>query len=141
MFTSASSQYSVHDFAVRTHSKWHQWSTVTQCSIRSMRGGIVFRNRGPSLKVHHGQCPTSMTKHDSGGSPPSNSVRHCHCHSHMILSIACLFRFGRAQVAQWDLCSRSVGSALGCWVKGECVWSTEIIFLQDTLLKQNIPWP
>jgi hypothetical protein len=39
-------------------------------SMRSMRGGIIFRNRGPSLKVHHGQCPTRMTKHDSGGSPP-----------------------------------------------------------------------
>jgi hypothetical protein len=53
-------------------------------SMRSMRGGIIFRNRGPSLKVlnkptthrthrthiHHGQCLTRMTKHDSGGSPP-----------------------------------------------------------------------
>jgi hypothetical protein len=39
-------------------------------SMRSMRGGFIFRNRGPSLKVHHGQCLTSMTKHDSGGSPP-----------------------------------------------------------------------
>jgi hypothetical protein len=37
-------------------------------SMRSMRGGFIFRNRGPSLKVHHGQCLTSMTKHDSGGS-------------------------------------------------------------------------
>ncbi len=35
-----------------------------------MRGGIIFRNWGPSLKVHHGQCLTRMTKHDSGGSPP-----------------------------------------------------------------------
>jgi hypothetical protein len=24
-------------------------------SMRSMRGGFIFRNRGPSLKVHHGQ--------------------------------------------------------------------------------------
>jgi hypothetical protein len=42
-------------------------------SMRSMRGGFIFRNRGPSLKVtvvHHGQYLTSMTKHDSGGSPP-----------------------------------------------------------------------
>jgi hypothetical protein len=39
-------------------------------SMRSMRGGFIFHNRGPSLKVHHGQCLTSMTKHDSGGSPP-----------------------------------------------------------------------
>jgi hypothetical protein len=38
--------------------------------MRSVRGGFIFRNRGPSLKVHHGQCLTSMTKHDSGGSPP-----------------------------------------------------------------------
>jgi hypothetical protein len=30
-------------------------------SMRSMRGGFIFRNRGPSLKVHHGQCLTSMT--------------------------------------------------------------------------------
>ncbi len=35
-----------------------------------MRVGFIFRNQGPSLKVHHGQCLTSMTKHDSGGSPP-----------------------------------------------------------------------
>ena len=25
-------------------------------SMRSMRGGFIFRNGGPSLKVHHGQC-------------------------------------------------------------------------------------
>ncbi len=25
-----------------------------------MRGGFIFRNRGPSLKIHHGQCLTSM---------------------------------------------------------------------------------
>jgi hypothetical protein len=31
-------------------------------SMRSMRGGFIFRSRGPSLKVHHGQCLTSMTK-------------------------------------------------------------------------------
>ncbi len=37
-------------------------------SMRSMRGGFIFRSRGPWLKVHHGQCLTSMTKHDSGGS-------------------------------------------------------------------------
>jgi hypothetical protein len=30
-------------------------------SMRSMRGGFIFRNRGPSLKVHRGQCLTSMT--------------------------------------------------------------------------------
>jgi hypothetical protein len=42
----------------------------TMRSMRSMRGGFIFRNRGPSLKVHHGQCLTSMTEHDSGGSPP-----------------------------------------------------------------------
>ncbi len=29
-------------------------------SMRSMRGGFIFRNRGPSLKVHHCQCLTSM---------------------------------------------------------------------------------
>jgi hypothetical protein len=39
-------------------------------SMRSMRGGIIFRNRGPSLKVHHGQCLASMTKHDTDVSPP-----------------------------------------------------------------------
>jgi hypothetical protein len=25
-------------------------------SVRSMRGGFIFRGRVPSLKVHHGQC-------------------------------------------------------------------------------------
>jgi hypothetical protein len=39
-------------------------------SMRSMGGGFIFRNRGPSLKVHRGQCFTSMTKHGAGGSPP-----------------------------------------------------------------------
>jgi hypothetical protein len=39
-------------------------------SMRSMCGGFISRNWGPSLKVHHGQCLTSMTKHDSGASPP-----------------------------------------------------------------------
>jgi hypothetical protein len=34
--------------------------------MRFMRGG----NQGPSLKVHCGQCLTSMTKQDSGGWPP-----------------------------------------------------------------------
>ncbi len=29
---------------------------VTVYSMRSMRGGIIFRNRGPLLKVHHGVC-------------------------------------------------------------------------------------
>ncbi len=33
-------------------------------SMRSMRGGFILRNRGPSLEVHHGQCLTSMTMHD-----------------------------------------------------------------------------
>ncbi len=33
-------------------------------SMRSIRGGFIFRNRGPSLKVHNCQCLTSMTKHD-----------------------------------------------------------------------------
>jgi hypothetical protein len=37
----------------------------TMRSMRSMRGGIIFRNRGPSLKVHHGQCLTRMTKYDT----------------------------------------------------------------------------
>jgi hypothetical protein len=49
---------------------------VATCSMRfmrSMRGGFVFRNRRPSLKAHHGQCLTSMTKHDSGGSPPGDA--------------------------------------------------------------------
>ncbi len=31
-------------------------------SMRSMRGGFIFRSQGPSLKVHHGQYRTSMTK-------------------------------------------------------------------------------
>ncbi len=39
-------------------------------SMRSMRGGFIFRNRGPSLKVHHCQHLASVTKHDTGGSPP-----------------------------------------------------------------------
>jgi hypothetical protein len=43
---------------------------LSMCSMCSMRGGIIFHNRGPSLKVHHCQCLTRITKHDSGGSPP-----------------------------------------------------------------------
>jgi hypothetical protein len=39
-------------------------------SVCSMHGGFIFRNWGPILKVHHSQCLTSMTKHDSDGSPP-----------------------------------------------------------------------
>ncbi len=39
-------------------------------SMRSMRGGFIFRNGGPSLKVHHCQRLASVTKHDTGGSPP-----------------------------------------------------------------------
>jgi hypothetical protein len=31
-------------------------------SMRSMRGEFFFRNRGPSVKVHHGQCLTSMAQ-------------------------------------------------------------------------------
>jgi hypothetical protein len=27
-------------------------------SMHSMRGAFIFRNRGPSLEVHHGQCLT-----------------------------------------------------------------------------------
>jgi hypothetical protein len=52
----------------------HKYTYVCSMrSMRSMRGGFIFRNRGPSLKVHHGQCLTSMTKHDSGGSPPGTA--------------------------------------------------------------------
>jgi hypothetical protein len=32
---------------------------VSMRSMRSMRGGLNYRSQGPSLKVHHGQCPTS----------------------------------------------------------------------------------
>jgi hypothetical protein len=35
-------------------------------SMRSMRGGFIFHNRGPSLKVHHCQHLASVTKHDTG---------------------------------------------------------------------------
>jgi hypothetical protein len=38
--------------------------------MRSVRGCFIFHSQGPSLKVHHGQCLRSVTKHDSGGSPP-----------------------------------------------------------------------
>ena len=37
--------------------------TGSMCSMCSMRGGIIFLNRGPLLKVHHGQCPTSLIPH------------------------------------------------------------------------------
>ncbi len=46
------------------------------CPLRFMRGGFIFRNRGPtigpSLKVtvYHGNWLKSVTKHGSGGSPP-----------------------------------------------------------------------
>ena len=57
------------------------------CSMRSMRVGFIFRSRGPSLKVHHGQCLTSMAKHDTGGSPlrttaRSHSTEHQWCQGH-----------------------------------------------------------
>ena len=42
--------------------------------MRSMRREFGFRDRGPLLKVHRGQCLTSMTKHDSSGSPPGGCV-------------------------------------------------------------------
>jgi hypothetical protein len=37
--------------------------------VHCMRSIVVDLFR-PSLKVHHSQCLTSMTKHDAGGSPP-----------------------------------------------------------------------
>ncbi len=40
------------------------------CSMCSMCGGFIFHSLRPSLKVRHSQCLTSVTKHDSGGSPP-----------------------------------------------------------------------
>jgi hypothetical protein len=47
-------------------------------SMRSIRGAFIFRNRGPSLKVHHGpgQCLTSMSKQRAArqGSLPGMSV-------------------------------------------------------------------
>jgi hypothetical protein len=48
-------------------------------SMRSMRGGFIFRNRGPSLKVYHGQHLASMAKHDTGGSPPGD-LRNANIH-------------------------------------------------------------
>jgi hypothetical protein len=59
----------------------HACMSASYSHLRSMRGGFIFRNQGPSLKVHHGQCVTSMTKHDSGGSPPRaacNSAKQPH---------------------------------------------------------------
>jgi hypothetical protein len=50
-------------------------------SMRSMRGGFIFRNWGPSLKVHRCQCLTSMTKHDSRSRSRSRTLvdRHPGC--------------------------------------------------------------
>ncbi len=50
-------------------------------SMCSMRGGFIFHNQGPLLKVHHCQHLTSVTKHDTGGSPPGaacNSTKQPH---------------------------------------------------------------
>ncbi len=44
----------------------HSEGDRLEVSMRPMRGGFIFRNRGPSLKVHHGQHLASMTKHDTG---------------------------------------------------------------------------
>jgi hypothetical protein len=57
--------------------KTSNWSKLEYAmrSMRSMRGGFIFRSRGPSLKVHHGQCLTSVTKHDTGGSPLEAACR------------------------------------------------------------------
>jgi len=59
--------------------------------MRSMRGGFIFRSQGPWLKVHHGQCLTSVTKHDAGGSPPGANRNvatplHGHSHGHGVFS-------------------------------------------------------
>ena len=35
---------------------------VSMRSMRSMRGGFIFRNQGPSLKVHHCQHLASVTR-------------------------------------------------------------------------------
>ncbi len=43
------------------HGHGHGVFILATSSMRSIRGGFIFRNRGPSLKVHHGQCLTSMT--------------------------------------------------------------------------------
>jgi hypothetical protein len=48
-------------------------------SMRSMRGEFIFRNRGPSLKVHHCQHLASVTKHDT-----------VECHSHEVTGRALL---------------------------------------------------
>ncbi len=49
---------------------WRQETGRYMLSMRSMRGGFIFRSQGPSLKVHHSQYLASMTKHDTGGLPP-----------------------------------------------------------------------
>ena len=48
--------------SVCADSKWESSPMRSMHSMRSMRGGFIFRNWGPSLKVHDGQCLASMTK-------------------------------------------------------------------------------
>jgi hypothetical protein len=75
-----------HDILCLTVKYGHVMMYVSQCSVcsmRSIRGGFILRNRGPSPKVPHGQCLTSMTKHDSGGSPPGDAgSRYTHARMH-----------------------------------------------------------
>jgi hypothetical protein len=51
----------------RLHCQRGPGAFYTMRSMRSMRGGFIFHNRGPSLKVHHCQHLASVTKHDTGG--------------------------------------------------------------------------
>jgi hypothetical protein len=77
-------------------------------TLRSMRGGFIFRSRMPSLKVHHGQCLTSMTKHDSGGSPPGTA-----CDSRAVTS------WGYAR--RHSLESDSTRISAGCTASLDCI--------------------
>jgi hypothetical protein len=44
----------------RTHTVTEMICASLEFAMRSMRGGFIFRNRGPSLKAHHGQHLASM---------------------------------------------------------------------------------
>ncbi len=51
---------------------WLRETRVRRSAMRTTSSGFIFSNQGPSLNVHRGQCLTSMSKHDAGGSwnPP-----------------------------------------------------------------------
>ncbi len=91
-------------------------------SMCSMRGGFIFHKRGPLLKVHHSQCLTSMTKHDSG------EIWECHWNPWHFPACPCRF------CPLFSLTYSSVSP--GCWNPRS--WPVAAMW-QNTYLLQGPP--